>query len=539
MPRNTVSRPRGGLWLLLACLAATLSFMFMASFDPHQALFANDGPYGVLMSNLYKLPDGFFGIWNNLYWLGTTSGNFMPNPTGLLLWGLGRRMFVNFYTPYTALMVGFAAWVFFRQLRFNALACVLGGLGAALNMNFFSNACWGLGTRNTSLACIFLALAAVQAAQGRLGLIKMALAGLAICLSISEGGDNGAIFSVFVAAYGFFLTVAQPGPWPGKILRGVGRVSLMAVCAAVMSLQTLVVFNNMALTNKDSKMEQMTPQAKWDWATQWSLPKLESLRVIIPGLYGYRLDTPNGGNYWGAVGQQPGWEQHHQGFPRHSGAGEYAGVLVVLVAFWALANAASKKAPAFTELERWTVLLWGVMALLALLLAWGRYAPFYRLVYALPYFSTIRNPMKFMHPVHMMLMILFAYGLHGLSRRYLESALTSINSLTGQLRSWWSGATSFEKKWNYGCLTVLGLSVLAFLIYSSSHTELARHLSQIGFSLEQGEEIARFGAKEIGLFCVFLAACIAALAIIQSGSLTGKRAGWAGLLLGVILIIDL
>jgi hypothetical protein len=32
-----------------------------------------------------------------------------------------------------------------------------------------------------------------------------------------------------------------------------------------------------------------TAQAKFDFATQWSLPKLESLRVIIPGLFGYRI----------------------------------------------------------------------------------------------------------------------------------------------------------------------------------------------------------------------------------------------------------
>ena len=58
---------------------------------------------------------------------------------------------------------------------------------------------------------------------------------------------------------------------------------------------------------------------------------METLRVIVPGLYGYRLDTPNGGNYWGKVGQDPAYETTKQGFPRHSGAGEYAGVLVVQV----------------------------------------------------------------------------------------------------------------------------------------------------------------------------------------------------------------
>ena len=163
---------------------------------------------------------------------------------------------------------------------------------------------------------------------------------------------------------------------------------------------------------------------------------MESLRVIVPGLYGYRLDTANGGNYWGAVGQDAGWEKGHNDpewvrthFARHSGSGEYAGVLVVLIAIWTLTHAFGKGG-AFTEKERKMIWFWGGAALIALVLSWGRYAPFYQFVYALPYFSTIRNPMKFMHPFHLSLMILFAYGLQGMWRRYLEPTGTGTTKVT-------------------------------------------------------------------------------------------------------------
>ena len=57
-------------------------------------------------------------------------------------------------------------------------------------------------------------------------------------------------------------------------------------------------------------------ERQWTFLTQWSLPKMETLRIVIPGLYGYRLDTPrpydgnklrslDGGNYWGSMGQDP------------------------------------------------------------------------------------------------------------------------------------------------------------------------------------------------------------------------------------------
>ena len=53
-----------------------------------------------------------------------------------------------------------------------------------------------------------------------------------------------------------------------------------------------------------------TKEARWDKATQWSLPKVETLRLVSPGLFGYRL-TQNittldkSTAYWGRVGQDP------------------------------------------------------------------------------------------------------------------------------------------------------------------------------------------------------------------------------------------
>ena len=53
------------------------------------------------------------------------------------------------------------------------------------------------------------------------------------------------------------------------------------------------------------------------------------------------------------------------------------------------------------------------MLLVSALLAFGRFAPFYKFFYALPYASMIRIPVKFMHLFSWILVILFAYGMHG------------------------------------------------------------------------------------------------------------------------------
>src|SRR5207245_5043136 len=35
--------------------------------------------------------------------------------------------------------------------------------------------------------------------------------------------------------------------------------------------------------------------------------------LLIPGLFGYRMDTPGGGNYWGAIGRDPAWDRYFAG----------------------------------------------------------------------------------------------------------------------------------------------------------------------------------------------------------------------------------
>jgi Bacterial membrane protein YfhO len=528
------------LLLLAGCLVLVLGFLFSSSFVRGQALFANDGPLGAQVSDIYKLPGSFFGIWNDLQWIGAYNGNYSANVTGTLLWLLGPILFNKFYAPSGLFILGVCAAVFFKSLGFRGWACVLGGLAAALNMNFFSNACWGLPTRALSLAATFLALTAIKSSEKGFPWVKSILAGLAIGLSISEGADNGAIFSLFVAAYALFQALLSPGSRTVNAVKGGVKIVVMAVFAAVLAAQTLNVFVNTSVKGiVGTQQDNMSKEQKWDWATQWSLPPKETLRVIIPGLFGYRMDTGEGGAYWGRVGEQPGWEIHKQGFPRYSGAGEYAGVLVVLIAIWAVSQSFRKQGNAFKPDERRTIWMWTALAGVALVLAWGRHAPFYRFVYALPYFSTIRNPMKFMHPFHMILMILFAYGLEGMGRLYLEKAGNKTLSFGDQLKSWWAKASPFERKWTYGSVGFVLLSLAGYFIYFSARQDLARYLATAGFSSTDAGRIARFSAHEVGLYFLFLLLSVGAVYLIQCGVFAGRKAKWAAVFLGLILVSDL
>ncbi len=526
--------------LLLIILALLLSALFFRSCESSQVLFSNDAPLGSIKTDAVAAPQGFSGVWLNLNWLGMNAGSFPPTISYVLMWWLGPLGFAKFYSPITLLILGLCAWIFFKSMRWRSSTALLGALAAMLNMNMFSNVCWGLGTRAVTMGMAFLALAALVSQGHRFSIVKTLLAGAAVGIGIMEGADNGAIFSLYVAAFAIAWAVKDSQPSAKDVWRGVSKIAVVAIFAALVSAHALITLVQTQIEGVSGMAgEERTSEQQWDWATQWSLPKAETLRVIIPGLYGYRVDAPNGGKYWGSVGQTPGWEQHHQGIPRHSGSGEYGGVLVVLVAFWALFQSFGKTGAAFRDDERKLIWFWGGAALVSLMLAWGRHFPLYRVVYALPYFSTIRNPIKFMHPFHMALLILFGYGLEGLGRRYLQAAGQRVGSVTDHLKAWWHKSTGPEMRWRFGLLGIIGVGLIGWLIYSTSRTQLVQHLTTVGFNADQAQEIVTFSFHEVGLFVLFLTLSVGALILIMSGFFTGARSRLAAVLLGFILVVDL
>jgi len=298
---------------------------------------------------------------------------------------------------------------------------------------------------------------------------------------------------------------------------------------------------------------------RWNWATQWSLPKLEVVRTIIPGFFGYRMDTPNGGNYWGSVGRTPGWEETRKGLREFCGAGEYLGLLVAVGALWAVLAAAGKYRrhpfscdapgePIYSEREKRFIYFWAACALVSLLLAFGRHAPFYEWVYSLPYFSTIRNPIKFMHPFTLSALILFAYSLLGWSRRYFSAGISSGSDAAplpptppdlDAIKSWATDAASpDERKWLDGLKFAVAVAVS--LLFSQI---LSRHA--LGSFLQASEWgglskfIVAHLTTELWIFLFFLLLTAVAVVSVMAGCWRGPRAAWGWLLLIALLIVDL
>jgi hypothetical protein len=336
---------------------------------------------------------------------------------------------------------------------------------------------------------------------------------------------------------------------------------MVAVFAGFIATQTIVTLIGFSITGiVGTGQDEKTKAAHWDYVTQWSLPKIETFGIIVPGLFGYRMDTPKdmmeslrnsyeGGNYWGAVGRDPKWDRHFasseqspplQGSLRFNGTGNYAGVLVILVAAWAAAQSLRRKNSVFSQTHRRFIWFWTAVLIISLLFAFGRFAPFYAFLYKLPYFSTVRNPVKFLFVLSWALVAIFAYGIHGLSWRYLEIPAAGPTSSSVLLKTWWTKVRGFDRNWTSTCIVVLVGSLLAWLIYALQKTNLVSYLKTVGFPDEgMAEKIAAFSIGQIGWFILFLALAVGLLTFIFSGTFAGRRARWGGIFLGALLVLDL
>jgi hypothetical protein len=531
-------------------LFVTLSLLFYGVYLPGHTLFSNDGPLGRLMSVSHKLPERFTGDWQDLNAVGYREPGAMPDISYGLQLILKPVGFSKFYAIVSLLILGLSAWCFFKQSGLAPPACILGGLAAVLNSSFFSDACWGVAGHAIAVGMIFLALAALTDNTSSRRWLRVILAGFAVGMAVTEGADLGAIFSLYVAAFVLYDAWMAAGARGKNLAASAGRVTLIAVCAAILSARAIeeLVATNVIDVSTPIAANSRTPEERWDWATQWSLPKRETLSFVVPGIFGYLLDSPDGANYWGAIGRDVSWLRYDQnggngpkpaGFVRYTGGGFYSGVATILIAFWAAVQACRRKDPAFSPRQRKWLWFWSVMGVTALLLAYGRYAPFYRLVYDLPYFSMIRNPIKFLDVVNFALVVLFSYGVDGLWRRYLQPAGPSPALPPAGRVHRRTDHGVFEKKWLLVCGTVLAGGVAAWIFYAINRDSLENYLHGLQFHEALASQIAAFSIRQVGWFVLFFLLAASLMLLFFTGHFAGKRARWGAILLGVVLVFDL
>jgi hypothetical protein len=620
----TRAEDRNSFLPIVGLLALVLGLLFYQSFIPQEVVFSNDGPLGGLVAEQNQLPQTFTGLWADLNSIGSGDG-----ATGLAISSLLRTIagpvgYAKFFTPAALFILGLGALTFFRALKLSPLATALGTLATVLNATYFSDACWGVATHEIAAGMDFFALGLVMSNTAetpwKIRWTRLALAGLCVGMNVIEAADIGALYSILIAGFVFFRELVKDFVPLSKMERyavlglvnlgfllififsifhgfgffilvllliaaialnwallshhlfvnrcglGIVNLAVIAVFAGFIAYQTVIGLVGTAITGiAGTGQEAQTKAAHWDFASQWSLPKTETFGLFVPGLFGYKMNTPmdmmpaflqdayRGGVYWGGMGRDPELDRFFdsggQGTPppsqfmRQTGGGNYCGILVALIAAWTIAQSCRRQNCPFTGTQKKHIWFWAAALVGSLLLSWGRFAPFdyYRhTLYALPYFSTIRSPAKFLILFSWAMVILFGYGVHALSRRHLEISSGKSNSFFNQLKNWWTKAGHFDRRWTYVCVGILGASVLSWFIYASKKPALVHYLQARGFPDENfARQVITFSIGQAGWWLAIFAAAIVLLMLIIAGCFAGKRARLGGLVLGSLLVFDL
>jgi hypothetical protein len=530
-------------WTLLLLLVI-LSALFYRSYSSDYTLFSNDCPLGQMTAAQNRPPGTLTGSWADLNWLGKEGLNSSPTLSNLLLYLPTPDIWSRCEQPLTLLFVGLCACFCLCRMGLTPMACILGGLAAGLNSDFFSTSCWGVSSQTIGFGAMYVAVGLMyNPGQSWRRWVTVLVAGGAVGMGIMEAYDIGAIFSVFVASFVMFGALfLREGSAPEKIGKGVGQVALIAIFSAMVSAYALQgLIGTQLKDSAGAQQDAASKRERWDAYTWWSVPKIESLQVLIPGVFGFRQDwhmyendQPGADQYWGLIGHMPGG-----GMWRLVGTGFYAGVPVVIISLWAIFQSFCRRGSAFTLPQRRSIWFWTGALVVSMLLAFGRNAPFYQFWYALPYASSIRNPQKFMHVFSWAIVIVFGYGVHGLIKMYMQTPLVRAGGMVAQYKSWYARAVPFEKKWMTGSIIAIVAAVFGWLIYASANKRLTDYIGTIGIDPQLAPGIAKFSLHAVGWFILLLLVTVALLALIFSGQFAGPRAKWGVLLLGVFVAADL
>ena len=539
---------RGGWGTASFLFGAILLCLFLPAIIPGKVLFSNDGPLGELMAACHAMPGRFSGCWADLNSVGLDTGPAAPGLTFILQWLLGPVYFSKFYAFTSLLLLGLGSWCFFRELGLSMLACVAGGMAMMLNSSCFSVACWGVAAHDLAVAMTFLAMAALARVKPGHTLLRLALAGFAVGEAVVEAADVGAILSLVVVLFMVFQTLHQQGDRVKNMAVGLGRLGVVTALAfflAAQSVQGLIQFSihNVQGTAQDSQ----TKADRWHWATQWSLPKAEVLGLVVPGLFGYRMDTPNGGNYWGNMGRDAAWDTFLEngsqgppplGFIRYTGGGNYVGALTALVGLWAVGTLLLRKNPVFDRRLRGWVIFYSGLAIVSLMLALGHYAPFYHLFYQLPYVSTIRNPTKFLYVFDVAMGVLFALGLDAMDRRYMSSKELGVAAGGKGTPGWLGRAGRLERHGVLACGALALAGIFAWMAYASHRSDLVEYLQSVRL-ISLADSDADFSIRAAGWGAAFLTGAACLIIFLKTGAFSGKRRSLGALVILVFLLVDL
>lgn len=391
------------LWpigLLFLCLLA----FCLEGLEPNKVHFASDGPLGIMCAKQHDVFNALYGYWEDLYYTGFAGPNTAISISNLWYGLFGAVAFRKGYLLFAHLLLGLSGWYLARTLRVPEKRQWLVVLIFGLNPTFFSNSTWGLPTWTSAAALTTFAVALFLNLDKPAWKVGIA-AGLCIGLTVNEAFDVGALLAIHLGLLGLLYPLVALGPNRPAILRGLTQTGLATMVASLVAAATVTTLLQTQVTEAAGATTTTAEQKrqKWNFATQWSLPKKELARFVSPNVFGQRVNSAPEALYWGETGRDANYSPEQPvGLSRHSGGVAYTGFLSILALLWLWSgqrkNPLSKPDAAILSLTTLTVLI-------GICFAFGRYAPFYQIIYSLPGMEAVRNPVKFLFPVTFALLV--------------------------------------------------------------------------------------------------------------------------------------
>ncbi len=404
---------------------------------------------------------------------------------------------------------------FWQELQY-AFACFLAGLGVAFYLRgkklsyiasyggaFFYGFCgylFSLYSAGHLGWFIFLmygpfAFGLVDRAVRKNKIANWIMLGGVLAWGSVQQADLWLLFTVFTFAYGLWCTArkvaAQGGKAFVKILIGV--IITATVAAAVGTPQFMKAFNvsmkeREAQIRESSRLGAETKSAnaetlqKWNFVTGWSMPPEEVLEFVAPHVRGDSSDmrvSPDA-PYWGRLGRVP--DEHFipgRMMPNYRQHSLYVGAITVAFAIIGIFLVPLGKKDEEDEIreDRSDIPFWIGAAVLFFVCSLGRFTPFYKLVFALPFGDYLRAPVKYHHLVELCFAVLAGFGVDAIVKVHLKDRV----------------------RIKVATFLIGGLAASLFALWvATDQAALAASIGKLGFPME----VARTSAANYAVACM-------------------------------------
>ena len=396
------------LFSILGLLAVTAALFYSVLFPPRPVI-ASDSPYHQIArkAQIAAKPGGV--MWSEDGYLGNghTANYEVYSPIRRFV---DLRYYNTVIFPLCVFLVGLGLYFFLLEIGLSPLPAFTGSLALVFSGHFITCVYSGHAGTFMMWAAFMWDLFALTKALKERSVLAFCWSGALSALVLRYQFDIGFIMLIVLFFWGLLLL------WQTREKKAYGKIAIGALLAALLfvSFGSHAFFYVLGIS-KDAKTSEVQtvkedPLEKWDWATQWSLPISETSSLVFPGLYGWGEQSAEG-PYYGRIGRSLGWPAG--GLKSFSLNTQAEGAVVILLALLAVSLLIGGR-------EKWLTLFWLAVAVVGLALSYGRYldvAPNsasgfgpYRLFYALPMMSDMRNPIKFLYPVMLALSVMSALG---------------------------------------------------------------------------------------------------------------------------------